>query len=89
MAKPVNTAGTMQGMAITQRVSLIDMSEIHSQATRADALSVTQQAAEIAHQGPPIDYVKLAQIRTAIFRGDYLLDARVIANTIALQAHLS
>lgn len=89
MAEPVNTAGTMQGMAITQRVSPIDVPEIHPQTSRADALSVAQQAAEIAHQGPPIDYVKLAQIRTAIFRSDYLLDARAIANAIALQAHVS
>jgi flagellar biosynthesis anti-sigma factor FlgM len=36
-------------------------------------------ATEIAHQGPPIDYQKVAEIRAAIARGAYRIDPDRIA----------
>lgn len=89
MVESLNTTGAVQGTAIVRKVSAKVTPETAPQTTRADVPNLVRQAAEIANQGPPVDYVKLAQIRTAIFRGDYPLDARAIANAIAMQAHTS
>jgi flagellar biosynthesis anti-sigma factor FlgM len=45
-------------------------------------------AAKIASEGPPVDYAKLAQIRTAIFRGNYPIDTNAVANAMSFQAFL-
>ncbi|MEY5008007.1 MAG: hypothetical protein RL764_1323 [Pseudomonadota bacterium] len=41
-----------------------------------------------ANLGPPIDLEKIANIRIALFRGDYTINSRAIADAIARQAHL-
>ena len=45
-------------------------------------------ASKIANEGPPVDYVKLAQIRTAIAQGSYPVDTTAIAQAMSFQAYL-
>jgi anti-sigma28 factor (negative regulator of flagellin synthesis) len=45
-------------------------------------------ASKIASEGPPIDYVKLAQISTAIAQGSYPVDTTAIADAMSFQAYL-
>ncbi len=42
----------------------------------------------LANLSPPIDLEKIANIRIALFRGDYAINSRAIADAIARQAHL-
>ena len=53
-----------------------------------DGRSLAKTAAILADRGPPVDYLKLARIRTALARGDYRINTRAIADAIALQAHI-
>lgn len=39
-------------------------------------------AADLARQGPPVDYVKIAQIRQAIADGSYRVDPSKIAQAV-------
>jgi negative regulator of flagellin synthesis FlgM len=39
-------------------------------------------AAELANQGPPVDYARIAQIRHAIADGSYAIDPELIAQSI-------
>lgn len=88
MVDSVNSSGPVQGTAAIRRIGKGPSPESAKQTTLADVPNLVRQATEIANQGPPVDYVKLAQIRTAIFRGDYPIDARAIADAIAQQAHV-
>ena len=87
MVDTVNMSGPVSRPATIHRLPAGQAPEQSQQTTLADVPNLVRQAAAIADQGPPVDYVKLAQIRTAIFRGDYPIDSRAIANAIALQAH--
>jgi negative regulator of flagellin synthesis FlgM len=39
-------------------------------------------AADLASQGPPVDYAKIAQLRQAIATGKYEVDPQVISRSI-------
>lgn len=39
-------------------------------------------AGQLAEQGPPIDYAKIAQVRQAIAQGEYTVDLESIAHSI-------
>lgn len=39
-------------------------------------------AADLAKQGPPVDYARIAQIRQAIAKGEYSVDADRIAHAM-------
>ena len=39
-------------------------------------------ATELAKQGPPVDYAKIAQVRQAIAQGKYSVDVESIAHSI-------
>lgn len=39
-------------------------------------------AAELAEQGPPVDYAKIAQVRQAIAKGEYSVDVQSIAHAL-------
>ena len=43
-------------------------------------------ARELAEQGPPVDYAKIAHVRQAIAQGSYQIDADALANAILLYA---
>ncbi len=88
MVDPVNASSPASGVTAIRSTAPRAASPDVKTPTLADVPSLVRQAAEIADQGPPVDYAKLAQIRTAIFRGDYPLDTRAIAHAIAQQAHL-
>ncbi|MFM7027599.1 MAG: flagellar biosynthesis anti-sigma factor FlgM [Chakrabartia sp.] len=88
MVDSVNASGPVQGVAALRPASTKAAPQAAHQRTLADVQSLVRQAAAIADQGPPVDYVKLAQIRAAIFRGDYPINTRAIADAIAMQAHL-
>lgn len=88
MVDSVNSSGPVHGLSAARRASPKLAPESAQQTTLADVPTLVRQAAQIADQGPPVDYAKLAQIRTAIFRGDYPINSRAIANAIAQQAHI-
>lgn len=74
-----NASGPAQGIVGQQR---------HDPAGVVDGSSLAQTAAILADRGPPVDYLKLARIRTALARGDYRINTRAIADAIASQAHI-
>jgi flagellar biosynthesis anti-sigma factor FlgM len=54
----------------------------------ADVPRLFSMASKIASEGPPVDYVKLAQISTAIAQGSYPVDTTAIADAMSFQAYL-
>lgn len=74
-----NASGPAQGIVGRQT---------HDPAGVVDGSSLAQTAAILADRGPPVDYLKLARIRTALARGNYRINTRAIADAIALQAHI-
>jgi negative regulator of flagellin synthesis FlgM len=51
-------------------------------AATAAAPVLRRLAADLASQGPPVDYAKIAQLRQAIADGNYQVDPQVIARSI-------
>ncbi len=74
MLDDVNFAGTRVELGLIRR-------------TMGKAPSGCHQTS-LANLGPPIDLEKIANIRIALFRGDYAINSRAIADAIARQAHL-
>lgn len=88
MVDSANASGPVQRVAALRPASSKAAAPARPKPTLADRQGLVRQAAAIADQGPPVDYLKLAQIRAALFRGDYPINSRAIADAIAMQAHL-
>lgn len=50
--------------------------------TSANLPKLVSLAADLARAGPPVDYVKIAQLRQAIAQGDYPVDVDSIAHSM-------
>ncbi len=50
---------------------------------RTDLPKLVALAADLARQGPPVDYARVAQLRQAIADGSYVVDAKAIASAMA------
>jgi flagellar biosynthesis anti-sigma factor FlgM len=58
-----------------------------AQAAPVPLSKLTAAARALADAGPPVDYVRIAQIRTAISQGSYQLDSRAIADAMLRHYH--
>ncbi len=56
-------------------------------ATAVPLSKLTAAARALAEAGPPVDYVRIAQIRTAISQGSYQLDSKAIADAMLRHYH--
>lgn len=54
----------------------------HPEPSAASLPKLIGLAADLAKQGPPVDYARIAQIRQAIAKGDYSIDADRIAHAM-------
>jgi flagellar biosynthesis anti-sigma factor FlgM len=57
-----------------------------STASQSSSLKIISVAQEIARQAPPIDAVRVAQLRRAISEGDYPVDTLSIAQALISRA---
>jgi flagellar biosynthesis anti-sigma factor FlgM len=71
----VQPRGRLSARDVVRMVPAVDPAPIRA-ATLPKLMSI---AAELAHQGPPIDYQKVAEIRAAIALGTYRINADHIA----------
>jgi len=88
MVDPVNSSGPAQSVPIVRNSNAKPALPAAGEPTPSDIPRLVNMAAKIASEGPPIDYAKLAQIRTAIFRGNYPIDTRSVADAMSFQAYL-
>ncbi len=88
MVDPVNSSGPAQAAPIVRNANPKLALPAAGEPTPSDLPGLFNMAAKIASEGPPVDYAKLAQIRTAIFRGNYPIDTNAVANAMSFQAFL-
>jgi flagellar biosynthesis anti-sigma factor FlgM len=58
------------------------MPAAEAQAAPVPLSKLTAAARALADAGPPVDYARIAQIRTAISQGDYKIDSKAIADAM-------
>ncbi len=89
MVDPVNSSGpAAQSAPVVRNANAKPALPAAGEPAPSDIPRLVNMAAKIASEGPPIDYAKLAQIRTAIFRGNYPIDTRSVADAMSFQAYL-
>lgn len=88
MVDPVNSSGGAQPPQIVRNMAPKAALTASAGPGPADVPRLLNMAAQIASEGPPVDYVKLAQIRTAIAQGNYPIDTTAVADNMSFQAFL-
>jgi flagellar biosynthesis anti-sigma factor FlgM len=75
LVRTAKTSGSPSVPAAEQPVAAVSLSKL------------TAAARALAEAGPPVDYVRIAQIRTAISQGDFKVNSRVIADAMLSHYH--
>jgi flagellar biosynthesis anti-sigma factor FlgM len=88
MVDPVSSSSSAQAPQIVRNAAPKPTLNTGSGPAPADVPRLFSMASKIASEGPPVDYVKLAQIRTAIAQGSYPVDTTAIADAMSFQAYL-
>jgi flagellar biosynthesis anti-sigma factor FlgM len=75
LIRAAKTSGSPSVSASEQPVATVPLSKL------------TAAARALAEAGPPVDYVRIAQIRTAISQGDFAVNSKAIADAMLYHYH--
>lgn len=79
----ISAFATHRALAVTKAtIPLVDAKSSVDPAKAQSLPTLVSLAADLAQQGPPVDYAKIAQIRQAIASGTYEIDFRATAAAI-------